>query len=737
MAFPVVQGTAETAVATAGTSHAITLPASITSTDGVLIVMDIGSTAATLNALTDWTEILDENAANGLKILWYTGAGVPGNPTFTSSAATRSASVAYRISGAVRATSPQIGTTATGTSVNPNPPSCAPTGTKDYLWVAVFGMAGEQADDDTLVTGYPANYTHSQNQKTCGVAGTNLGGMIGAATRQANGSTEDPGTFTTVDNAAWRAQTIAIHPDPTAYLTGSSDAAGTSSGTLSAPSGESASFRTVIPRTLSARRQAARARRLRKREPFVYSRGRYAGISTSAPANLTGSSTGAGTASASLTATSLLTGSSTAAGTSSGALTASPTLTGASAGAGTSAGSLTATSLLTGSSSAAGTSAGALTAASKLTGSSTGAGTSAGALTATALLVGASAGAGTSSGSLIAGSPALSGGSTGSGSSTGSLSASALIVGASAGAGTSIGTLTTGTITDTSVQASRIIIRSHARGLLRVRHARRGRTQVSTGRIVLASITSADLTGNSTAAGTSTGALTARALIVGSSAGAGTSSGTLSTGSAAPANLTGSSTGVGTSAGSLTASPQLSGTSTASGTSSGSLRAQPQLTGTSTGVGTSSGNLTVPGIAVLSGSTTSTGSSAGTLMVAVRIVGSSTGAGSTSGTLTVPSIAALSGTSNAAGTSTGALQVRVLLVGASVGSGATSGVLSRPSPLSGSSTGTGSTLGELISGLPAIVRPTEGRGGGRGYEGQGNGRSWEGAGRQGTILEIA
>ena len=66
MAFPVIQGTAETAVTTAGTSHAIALPASITATDVVLILIDIGSTSATLNALTGWTEDLDEASANGL-----------------------------------------------------------------------------------------------------------------------------------------------------------------------------------------------------------------------------------------------------------------------------------------------------------------------------------------------------------------------------------------------------------------------------------------------------------------------------------------------------------------------------------------------------------------------------------------------------------------------------------------------------------------------------------------------
>jgi hypothetical protein len=213
MASPVVADAVETAVSTAGTSHAITLPGSGSASDEYIIIMDIGSTSATMNALTDWTELLDEAAANGLKIWVYDGAGVPSNPTFTSSAATRSASVAFRITGADKTTAPGIGTTATGTSVNPDPPSVTPPSSKDYLFIAFFGMAGEQADDETLVTTFPTNYTHSTHEKTCGVAGTNLGGMIGAATRQlTTGVAENPGTFTAIDNAAWRAQTIIVHP---------------------------------------------------------------------------------------------------------------------------------------------------------------------------------------------------------------------------------------------------------------------------------------------------------------------------------------------------------------------------------------------------------------------------------------------------------------------------------------------------------------------------------------------
>ena len=222
MAFPVVESTATSATSTAGTNHVVTLPSGIQAGDLIVICMSIGNVAATLNAHADYSELLDENAAVGLKILYRWAAGGESNPTFVSSASTRDATVAFRISGAANPATqaPQIGTTATGTSVNPDPPTTTPTGgAKDYLWIAVCGSAGEQADDGTYATAFPSGYNSNQLEKTCGVAGTNLGGLIAAATKQANAASDNPGTFTVSENAAWRAQTIAVHPDPRIRVT--------------------------------------------------------------------------------------------------------------------------------------------------------------------------------------------------------------------------------------------------------------------------------------------------------------------------------------------------------------------------------------------------------------------------------------------------------------------------------------------------------------------------------------
>lgn len=217
MAFPVVEEVDESSTSTAGTAHTITNPTAISNQLWIKI-SDIGSTAATWSAQTGWTELLDEGVANGLHIAyhWTTGTEAA-SENWTTSAATRSADMIYRISGAEHPNrvAPEIATTGTGTSATPDPPNlAAPSVSKDYLYIAFAGMAGEEADDDTWGNTPPTNYTPSPpRQKSCGVAGTNLGGLILSAERQlTSGSAENPGTFGVDVSAAWRSQTIRVHP---------------------------------------------------------------------------------------------------------------------------------------------------------------------------------------------------------------------------------------------------------------------------------------------------------------------------------------------------------------------------------------------------------------------------------------------------------------------------------------------------------------------------------------------
>lgn len=219
MAFPVIQATNKSSTNTAGTSHAVSLPASIVAGELLLIILDKGSTSASFNTLTGWTEIVDEAAANGITVWARQADGAEGaTVTFTSDANTRSAEISFRISGAqlLATQAPELSTVATGTSTAPNATTCTPTGgAKDYLWITFAGMAGEEADDDTWANTPPSNYLPSPPlQKSCGTAGTNLGGLICAASRTLNAASEDAGAFDVDSSAAWRAYTIAVHPAP-------------------------------------------------------------------------------------------------------------------------------------------------------------------------------------------------------------------------------------------------------------------------------------------------------------------------------------------------------------------------------------------------------------------------------------------------------------------------------------------------------------------------------------------
>lgn len=220
MASPSVVTTAESSTNTAGTSHTVTMPSGVVSGDLLIVTLDKGSTAATVNALAGWSELIDENLANGLYIACRWADGTEGaSITLTTSGSTRSAEITYRIRGAQHPNEqlPELnGTTASGTSATPDPPAAVMTGgSKDYLVIACAGMAGEEIDDDTWGNTPPTNYLPNPPlQKSCGTAGTNLGGLILGASRQLTASSDNPGTFGVDVSAAWRAQTITVHPAP-------------------------------------------------------------------------------------------------------------------------------------------------------------------------------------------------------------------------------------------------------------------------------------------------------------------------------------------------------------------------------------------------------------------------------------------------------------------------------------------------------------------------------------------
>lgn len=217
MAFPSIVGTpAESATTTAGTSHVVNLPSGA-SGNLFLLVMGKGTTSATINALTGWTELVDENQASGAFCAWHRCDGTEGaTTTFTSSASTKSATIVYEITGDSTGQAPQISAVASASTDAPNPNTVTPTGgAKDYLWITwfVMGAANEEADDDTWVNNAATNYG-SLLQKTSGTAGVNVGAAVAACHRTNNAASEDAAwpAGSTDQTITWRSFTVAVHP---------------------------------------------------------------------------------------------------------------------------------------------------------------------------------------------------------------------------------------------------------------------------------------------------------------------------------------------------------------------------------------------------------------------------------------------------------------------------------------------------------------------------------------------
>ena len=216
MAFPTIVGTpAESATATAGTTHTINLPSGA-SGNLFLLVMSKGPVNTTINALTGWTELVDEAQASGAFAAWHLCDGTEGaTVNFTSASSVKSASIVYEINGQ-SAIAPQISAVAAASTTAPDPNTCTPTGgAKDYLWITwfVMGAASEEADDDTWVNNAATNYG-SLLQKTSSTAGTNVGAAVASCHRTNNAASEDAvwPTGSTDLTITWRSFTIGVHP---------------------------------------------------------------------------------------------------------------------------------------------------------------------------------------------------------------------------------------------------------------------------------------------------------------------------------------------------------------------------------------------------------------------------------------------------------------------------------------------------------------------------------------------
>lgn len=213
MTFPVVEGRSKTSYPgpTASSSHVVTMPSGIVAGELLFVVAhtDDLASASGMSASAGWTEVCDVANTNTHRLAAYSKIA-EGSDSLTITLSTSSERLNYicwRISGA-RAVYAS-GTTQTGSSTSHNPPTCAPgVGAKDFLWIAV---AGELSAGDTAYSSFSSGYGNTNNMAAFTRSGTAIH-LLGTCEKTANGSSEDPGTFTALVNSQFIAKTFAIEP---------------------------------------------------------------------------------------------------------------------------------------------------------------------------------------------------------------------------------------------------------------------------------------------------------------------------------------------------------------------------------------------------------------------------------------------------------------------------------------------------------------------------------------------
>lgn len=202
MTFPSVDATNSGIDNTSSTSHNISLPASIAAGD-LLIIFITSSAATSVASATGWTSLYSTSLNLSIRgyCLYKIADGSEGSSVTVSFTVTCSVAwTSYRISG--YASAPEVGTSATGTSTTPDPPSLTPSwGSDDTLWIAAAHCNNVTADLTA-----PTNYGSI-------VQAVNGGGKsAGTAQRNLAAASDDPGTFANASNNDWVANVVAVRP---------------------------------------------------------------------------------------------------------------------------------------------------------------------------------------------------------------------------------------------------------------------------------------------------------------------------------------------------------------------------------------------------------------------------------------------------------------------------------------------------------------------------------------------
>lgn len=191
------------------TSSTVTLPSSVAAGDLLLIVTIPSTSGVTPSTPAGWTALTwGALTGCGTAVVFYKQAAGGETSQAITHASARLAWVAYRITGWDTAKAPEVGTAATGSSVNPDPPSISPSwgATRNDLFIAASAVNNGNTG---ATSAYPSGYSNGQTTRT--QKGDSSDVRISSAEKRTTSmvSSENPGTFTTT-TGNWTAQTIAV-----------------------------------------------------------------------------------------------------------------------------------------------------------------------------------------------------------------------------------------------------------------------------------------------------------------------------------------------------------------------------------------------------------------------------------------------------------------------------------------------------------------------------------------------
>lgn len=212
MAFPSIDATSTSSERSDATSHTVDLPSGVS--DGDLLIAFFAQdtfdvSGHSVSWPSPWVEMYDiqfEQHIIGSAAYLYASGGET-SVIVTTTLSDRSEHIVYRISEHDSGTVIEW-STATGSTNTADPPSLTPSwGAEDTLWL--IGASFDRPESNGPATDDPDNYTDAIESAIFTDA-TNAWGR--SLRRNLNATSDDPNTFTTLQNEQWVIGLVAIRP---------------------------------------------------------------------------------------------------------------------------------------------------------------------------------------------------------------------------------------------------------------------------------------------------------------------------------------------------------------------------------------------------------------------------------------------------------------------------------------------------------------------------------------------